>query len=111
MAFGEDLQYWIIDELNMESCCQLKFNNRRDAVIQEMKKEMVNLHDTESDVFPDNKLGNWMKFIWDLMEKPETSIAARILNFISIAMIILSTVGMCLNTISIIAGETWLLLF
>ena len=89
----------------MESCCSIKFNNRRDLVIEEMKKEMVNLAKTEADIFPNSKIGNWMKLIWDLMEKPETSIASRIMNFISISMILLSTMGMCLNTISIVAGN------
>ena len=90
----------------MEPCCQVKFNNRRDAVILEMKKE-INLYklvNTESEVFPSGKIGKCMKIIWDLMEKPETSSAAKILNFISIAMIVLSTAGMCLNTIAIVAG-------
>ena len=89
----------------METCCSIKFNNRRDLVIEEMKKEMVNLAKTEADIFPDSKIGNWMKLLWDLMEKPETSIASRIMNFISISMILLSTMGMCLNTISIVAGN------
>ena len=89
----------------METCCSIKFNNRRDLVIEEMKKEMVNLAKTEADIFPNSKIGNWMKLIWDLMEKPETSIASRIMNFISISMILLSTMGMCLNTISIVAGN------
>ena len=88
----------------MEPCCQIKFNNRRDAVILEMKKEisLYKLVNTESEVFPDGKRG--MKIIWDLMEKPETSVAAKILNVISISMIILSTAGMCFNTIEIVAG-------
>ena len=89
----------------METCCSIKFNNRRDLVIEEMKKEMGNLAKTEADIFPDSKIGNWMKLIWDLMEKPETSVASRIMNFISISMILLSTMGMCLNTISIVAGN------
>ena len=92
----------------METCCSIKFNNRRDLVIEEMKKEMGNLAKTEADIFPDSKIGNWMKLIWDLMEKPETSVASRIMNFISISMILLSTMGMCLNTISIVAGKVHL---
>ena len=90
----------------MEPCCQIKFNNRRDAVILEMKKEisLYKLVNTESEVFPDGKIGKIMKIIWDLMEKPETSVAAKILNVISISMIILSTAGMCFNTIEIVAG-------
>ena len=62
-----------------------------------MKKE-------EPDIFPETQCGNYMRFLWDLMEKPETSFAARIVSFISISFIIISTIGMTLNTIPSVAG-------
>ena len=48
--------------------------------------------------------GYYMRFLWDLMEKSETSFAARIVSFISISFIIVSTIGMTLNTIPSVAG-------
>lgn len=50
------------------------------------------------------QIGLCMKLIWDMMEKPETSLAARILNFISLSLIIMSTIGMCISTFPIFAG-------
>lgn len=46
-----------------------------------------------------------MRFLWDLMEKSETSFAAQCVSFISLSFILVSTVGMCLNTIPAIAGK------
>ena len=39
------------------------------------------------------------------MEKSETSFAAQCVSFISLSFILVSTVGMCLNTIPAIAGK------
>ena len=46
-----------------------------------------------------------MRFLWDLMEKSETSFAAQCVSFISLSFILVSTVGMCLNTIPAIADK------
>lgn len=104
MAFSEDLEYWGIEEIYLESCCQNKFNLRKEAIMDEMKKELLSIKKEEPDVFPQTQCGNYMRFLWDLMEKPETSLAARIVSFISISFIIISTIGMTLNTIPSIAG-------
>ena len=105
LAFSEDLEYWGIDEIYLESCCQNKFNIRKEAIMDEMKKELLNIKKEEPDVFPDSKCGGYMRFLWDLMEKSETSFAARVVSFISISFIIVSTIGMTLNTIPSIAGD------
>lgn len=103
MAFGEDLEYWGIDEIYLEMCCQNKFNLRKEAIMEEMKKELLNIKKEEADVFAETTCGRYMRFLWDLMEKPETSFAARVVSFISISFIIVSTIGMTLNTIPSIA--------
>ena len=59
MAFSDDLEYWMIHEVKkhglirnswtimwiifqvyLESCCQNKYNIRKEFVIEEMKKEV-----------------------------------------------------------------------
>ncbi len=46
--------------------------------MDEMKKELMNLKKEEPDVFPDTHCGRYMRFLWDLMEKPDTSFAAQV---------------------------------
>ena len=51
---------------------------------------------------PTNKV---MRKIWELMEYPDSSLAARICAFVSIAVIITSIVSFCLETIPELKSE------
>ncbi|XP_037089256.1 potassium voltage-gated channel protein Shab-like isoform X2 [Pollicipes pollicipes] len=77
IAFSEDLEYWGIDELYLESCCQHKYHTRREYVNEEMKKEADSLKTGETEQFGSGKWAQYQKFLWDLMEKPTTSLGAR----------------------------------
>lgn len=99
MAFSDDLEYWGIDEIYLEMCCVNKFTIRKEAVMDEMKKELLNIKKEEPDEFPETRCGHYMRFLWDLMEKSDTSTAAKVVSFISISFILVSTIGMTLNTI------------
>lgn len=99
LAFSDDLEYWNIDELYLESCCQHKYHQRKnfhfssifqlilnlfnffkgkDHVQEEMRKEAESLKTGEVEDFGDGKCAEYQRFLWDLLEKPTTSIAARV---------------------------------
>lgn len=99
MAFSEDLDYWKIEEVYLESCCQNKFNTRKEHVVDEMKKEAANIKKEVEEDFGTGKFAKYQRCLWDLIEKPHTSTAAKVISVISIAFVIVSTVGMTLNTI------------
>ena len=40
----------------------------------------------------------YQKFLWDLLEKPDTSTAAKGMSSISMWFVVISTIGMILNT-------------
>lgn len=131
MAFSDDLDYWGIDEVYLESCCQNKFNTRKEHVEEEMKKEANNVKKEVEEDFGDGKFAKYQKCLWDLIEKPHTSTAAKVLllnkyillsigfiipkfcdeidtyddifcfqiiSVISISFVVVSTIGMTLNT-------------
>ena len=79
MAFSDDLDYWGIDEVYLESCCQNKFNTRKEHVEEEMKKEANNVKKEVEEDFGDGKFAKYQKCLWDLIEKPHTSTAAKVL--------------------------------
>ncbi|CAM1318716.1 KCNB1 (predicted) [Pycnogonum litorale] len=99
LAFHEDLMYWGIDELYLEPCCQHKYHQRKEHVHEEMRKEAESLNERDEEEFIEGKCGYYQKFLWDLMEKPTTSFAARVVAVISILFILLSTVALTLNTL------------
>lgn len=82
LAFSDDLEYWGVDELYLESCCQHKYHQRKEHVHEEMRKEAESLRQREEEEFGDGKCAQYQKWLWDLLEKPTTSIAARVSSFI-----------------------------
>ncbi|KAG9511194.1 Potassium voltage-gated channel protein Shab, partial [Fragariocoptes setiger] len=81
MAFKDELDYWAIDDLLLESCCQQKYHHRRDNVFEEIRKEAESLKEHDHELFGDGKLRKYQKFLWDLLEKPQTSLAARVSSY------------------------------
>ncbi|ESN98783.1 hypothetical protein HELRODRAFT_66677 [Helobdella robusta] len=115
LAFAEDLAYWGIDELYLESCCQQKYFQRREQVFDDCKKENEYLSNNDDD---DNGVNNtscrnkfcdiyesYKKRIWNIMEKPKFSKAARVVAMVSVFFILLSTVALTLNTVPYFQGE------
>ncbi|KAK2155035.1 hypothetical protein LSH36_251g06006 [Paralvinella palmiformis] len=78
MAFSDDLEYWGVDELYLESCCQHKYHQKKEAVFEEMRKEADCLLEREEEDFGNGYCSKWRHKTWDLLEKPQTSTAARV---------------------------------
>lgn len=78
LSFSEDLEYWGIDELYLESCCQHKYYQRKEHVYEEIRKEAESLRQRDEEDFGSGKCSAWRSKIWDLLEKPTTSMAARV---------------------------------
>ena len=78
LAFSDDLEYWGVDELYLESCCQHKYHQRKEHVFEEMRKEAESLRQREEEEFGDGKCAKYQKIVWDTLEKPNTNLAARV---------------------------------
>lgn len=83
IAFSDDLEYWGIDELYLESCCQHKYHQRKEHVHEEMRKEAESLKQRDEEEFGDGPCVKYQKYLWDLLEKPTSSLPARVSQFIS----------------------------
>ena len=63
-----------------------------------MENECLEMQEDAPEQFSNNCCGKYQKCIWDLMEHPESSCAANFVSFISMMFVIVSTIGMALNT-------------
>eukprot|EP00111_Clytia_hemisphaerica_P018094 TCONS_00053541-protein len=107
-AFEEELQFWGIDEKQMEPCCWETFTKHREAesnlrtfegpgfedlqVTRRRKYSNFNSHDDES------FMKRNMRQIWDLMNDPHSSELAKRFSLLSCGMIIISLSVYCLLT-------------
>ena len=102
IAFVEDLDFWAVPHAFLEPCCLKRFTETRDQLDWEAEGAPA---DAEKEVFPDGALGRLQQTLWDLFEKPHTSLGARLLGIISLLCIILSTVVLTLNTLPYFQNE------
>ena len=103
LGYAEDLQFWMIKELNLEICCIDKFNTRKEHILAEVAKETQTMGEEEvEEDFGDGYFAAYQRCLWDLFEKPQSSLPAKILSLVSITLVLISLVAMCLNTF------TWL---
>ncbi|KAL5961164.1 Potassium voltage-gated channel protein Shab [Taenia solium] len=101
LAYHNDLIYWGIEDHNMDPCCLSRYYQKKEHVEDEMKKvNEIFMQEVEGEYFGDNKCAIYRKKLWDILEKPQTSSAARIVALISVTFILLSTIGLALNSLA-----------
>ncbi|CAB1322120.1 unnamed protein product [Coregonus sp. 'balchen'] len=101
--FLEEINYWGVRIKNTHRCCRISFEERQDEIneqlnIQRELEAEVEIEENE-ELFQDMFMGYNRRVIWNLMEKPFSSVPAKLMALVSSLFVLVSLVAMTLNTV------------
>ncbi|XP_013880403.1 potassium voltage-gated channel subfamily V member 2 [Austrofundulus limnaeus] len=101
--FLEEINYWGVRIKNTNRCCRISFEERQDELNEQLKiqRELeaeVEIEENE-ELFHDMFMGQARRAIWNLMEKPFSSVKAKLMAVASSLFVLISLVAMTLNTV------------
>lgn len=99
MSFRDDLNFWMLPEDLLEKCCRTEYNAKLFCVLMDMDMTAAAMQEDAPEHFGSGCLGRYQKCLWDLIEHGESSSAAKVVEWISMMFVVISTIGMCVNTI------------
>ncbi|XP_042365932.1 potassium voltage-gated channel subfamily V member 2 [Plectropomus leopardus] len=101
--FLEEINYWGVRIKNSQRCCRISFEERQDELNEQLKiqKQLIaELESEENEVLFDGlAFGTIRRIIWNLMEKPFSSVTAKLMAVASSMFVLVSLVAMTLNTV------------
>ncbi|KAJ8333078.1 hypothetical protein SKAU_G00419740 [Synaphobranchus kaupii] len=98
ICFIKEMEFWKIDISFLDECCKSNLSEKEEELAEIANKVKLILEDMEGEPAA-NQWERCQKFLWKLMEKPESSLPARTIAIVSFFFILISSVVMCMGTI------------
>ncbi|KAM4625913.1 voltage-gated potassium channel regulatory subunit KCNF1 [Polymixia lowei] len=98
ICFIKEMEFWKIDQSVLDECCKSYLTEKEEELKEIAIKVKVILEDMEVDPAV-TRSDRCQRFLWRLMEKPGSSLTARIVAIASFLFILVSSVVMCMGTI------------
>ncbi|GCB83252.1 hypothetical protein scyTo_0023554 [Scyliorhinus torazame] len=96
MSFLQEIEYWGIDELNIDICCRDKYYRRKEInEVLDIKRDTETVQNEEED-FSGVICEKLRQKLWVTMEKPDSSKLAKIFGILSVAFVLISIANMAL---------------
>ncbi|KYO20829.1 potassium voltage-gated channel subfamily V member 2 [Alligator mississippiensis] len=103
-SYLEELSYWGVRLKYTPRCCRICFEERRDELTEQLKvqKELR----AQAEAQENEQLFRHMRYygpqrwrLWNLMEKPFSSVTAKVMGVASSFFVLISVVALALNTV------------
>ncbi|KAI4875584.1 hypothetical protein NFI96_006117 [Prochilodus magdalenae] len=100
VCFMQEMEFWRVDAELLDECCQSCVSEARDELeeISEKVRTMLERTEEEGDA-GSSRRERCRAFLWKLLEKPESSLAARAVAVASFFFVVLSSAAMCAGTV------------
>nr|XP_020473072.1 potassium voltage-gated channel subfamily V member 1 isoform X2 [Monopterus albus] len=102
ISFLQEIEYWGIDELHINPCCRERYYRHKDQKETSKVRKESEVKDRDED-FVGATCPVFRRRLWDLLEKPDSSRAARTFGTFSVFFVVVSLINMVL--ISLDLGE------
>ncbi|XP_035018789.2 LOW QUALITY PROTEIN: potassium voltage-gated channel subfamily V member 1 [Hippoglossus stenolepis] len=103
VSFLQEIEYWGIDEVRINPCCRERYYRRKEQKESLDVQGEFEADDDDEDDFIGAVFPALRRRLWDLLEKPDSSRAARTFSSLSLLFVGLSLINMVL--ISLDLGE------
>ncbi|KAM4688907.1 potassium voltage-gated channel subfamily V member 1 [Discoglossus pictus] len=109
VSFLQEIEYWGIDELSIDLCCRDRyFRKKLKTETFDIKKDEEDVEAEEED-FSGVLFQNVRQKLWDILEKPGSSMAAKTFGTISMTFVVISIANMALISSEVNSIDTPLL--
>ncbi|CAO2605046.1 Potassium voltage-gated channel subfamily S member 3 [Lemmus lemmus] len=104
-SFCQEIEYWGINELFIDSCCSSRYQERKEESHEKDWDQESSLFEKELEKFDELRFGQLRRKIWIRMENPAYCLSAKLIAISSLSVVLASIVAMCVHSMSEFQNE------